>query len=175
MPPHPTAHRHPPVSSSYKLLGCSGKRLCWGWGREVSKGFAIPATPALRPFLQQRAPFFGEGEESEAGNLATVSLTVFVLPARVVDFATIYTGQFSNSNQKHSRNSTGDIVDGRPLSDLAQSSNIPSSTARDSWRAPFLALIQPLLDAEPPIPWTFCPGNHDDDRQVLSLFALLVQ
>jgi hypothetical protein len=93
----------------------------------------------------------------------------------VVDFATIYTGQFSNSNQKHSRNSTGDIVDGQPLSDLAQSSNIPSSTARDSWRAPFLALIQPLLDAEPPIPWTFCPGNHDDDRQVLSLFALLVQ
>jgi hypothetical protein len=83
---------------------------------------------------------------------------------------------FSNSNQKKSRNSTGDIVDGRPFGALAQSSIISSSTARDSWRAPFQALIQPLLDAEPPIPWTFCPGNHDDDcspwsRQVLSLFA----
>jgi hypothetical protein len=81
----------------------------------------------------------------------------------------------SNSNQKHSRNSTGEIVDGRPFGAIAQYSNIPSSTARASWRAPFLALIQPLLDAEPPIPWTFCPGNHDDDRQVISLFALLVQ
>jgi hypothetical protein len=87
MSPHPTAHRHPPGSSSYKLQGCSGKRLCWGWGREVSKGFAIPANPALRPSLQQQAPFFKEEEESEAGNMATVSLTVFVLPARVVDFA----------------------------------------------------------------------------------------
>ena len=49
---------------------------------------------------------------------------------------------------------------------------------KDGWRAPFLALLEPLLQANPPIPWTFCPGNHDDDESpwcrldLLKVFSL---
>lgn len=50
---------------------------------------------------------------------------------------------------------TGDIIDGRPFG--------ASSSDKRSWRSAFEALIAPLLSANPPIPWTFCPGNHDDD------------
>jgi hypothetical protein len=46
---------------------------------------------------------------------------------------------------------TGDIIDGRP------------HEKKRGWYITFLPIIQPLLDAKPPIPWTFCPGNHDDD------------
>ena len=49
---------------------------------------------------------------------------------------------------------TGDVIDGRPFG--------ASSSCADKlgWRAAFEALITPLLSANPPIPWTFCPGNH---------------
>jgi hypothetical protein len=56
---------------------------------------------------------------------------------------------------------TGDIVDGRPFAD-------------NSWRATFVPIIQPLLDAKPPVPWTYCPGNHDDDHAPWGRSDLLV-
>jgi hypothetical protein len=65
---------------------------------------------------------------------------------------------------------TGDIIDGRPFGAAAAAS---SSAGKDSWREPFLALLQPLLEADPPIPWTFCPGNHDDDGSPWSRQDLL--
>ena len=52
---------------------------------------------------------------------------------------------------------TGDIIDGRPFGALGP------GTGKDSWRPAFEELIAPLLSSSPPIPWTFCPGNHDDD------------
>jgi hypothetical protein len=52
---------------------------------------------------------------------------------------------------------TGDIIDGRPFGALA------SGAGKHSWRPAFEGLIAPLQASTPPIPWTFCPGNHDDD------------
>lgn len=48
---------------------------------------------------------------------------------------------------------TGDIVDGRPF----------AGAGRNAWVAPFQSLVEPLQKTVPPTPWTFCPGNHDDD------------
>ena len=56
---------------------------------------------------------------------------------------------------------TGDIVDGRPHT-------------KNNWQTTFAGVIQPLLDAKPyPVPWTFCPGNHDDDNAPWSRSDLL--
>ena len=61
---------------------------------------------------------------------------------------------------------TGDIVDGRP------------HTKDDSWQTTFKDIIQPLLETTPITPWTFCPGNHDDDdapwtrNDLLEIFQL---
>ena len=61
---------------------------------------------------------------------------------------------------------TGDIIDGRP------------HKRRGGWRDTFGPIIEPLLKAKPPIPWTFCPGNHDDDnspwtrKDLLQIFKL---
>ena len=60
---------------------------------------------------------------------------------------------------------TGDIVDGRPFKKV-------------QWRETFESVTRPLLESKPPIPWTFCPGNHDDDdspwtrSDLLEIFTL---
>eukprot|EP00187_Rhodella_violacea_P005954 CAMPEP_0174893722 /NCGR_PEP_ID=MMETSP0167-20121228/8511_1 /TAXON_ID=38298 /ORGANISM="Rhodella maculata, Strain CCMP736" /LENGTH=312 /DNA_ID=CAMNT_0016132613 /DNA_START=83 /DNA_END=1018 /DNA_ORIENTATION=+ len=48
---------------------------------------------------------------------------------------------------------TGDILDGRPFAGLAP----------DSFVEAFEEILKPLGDTEPPTPWAFTPGNHDDD------------
>lgn len=61
---------------------------------------------------------------------------------------------------------TGDILDGRPCADMG----------RDSWKQVLGDVIKPLVEQE--VPWTFVPGNHDDDaspwsrEDLLEIFSL---
>jgi len=63
---------------------------------------------------------------------------------------------------------TGDIIDGRPFSEMGAN--------EDSFIENMTELISPLVSSG--IPWTFLPGNHDDDNSpwnredLLKLFAL---
>ena len=56
---------------------------------------------------------------------------------------------------------TGDIIDGRVFK------NMP----RNSWREAFMDIVRPINDLN--TPWTFCPGNHDDDHSPWSRSDLL--
>jgi len=51
---------------------------------------------------------------------------------------------------------TGDILDGRPCEHMAE----------DKFLQVFTDVIQPIIDSD--TPWTFCPGNHDDDHSPVS-------
>ena len=70
---------------------------------------------------------------------------------------------------------TGDIVDGRPFGERAYADD---EEARRAWVACFEQVTAPLLACDPPVPWTFCPGNHDDDHapwcrdDLLAIFKL---
>ena len=46
---------------------------------------------------------------------------------------------------------TGDVIDGRVFKDMP----------RDSWRDAFMDIVRPINELN--VPWTFTPGNHDDD------------
>ena len=55
----------------------------------------------------------------------------------------------------------GDIIDGRVFKDLP----------RNSWREAFMDIVKPINDTK--TPWTFVPGNHDDDHSPWSRSDLL--
>ena len=66
---------------------------------------------------------------------------------------------------------TGDIIDGRPFGERAYAGG--EEEARSAWIASFEQVTAPLLACDPPVPWTFCPGNHDDDHSPWSRDDLL--
>ena len=71
---------------------------------------------------------------------------------------------------------TGDIIDGRPFGEKSYEGG--DEEARRAWVECFSAVIAPLLACDPPVLWTFCPGNHDDDhspwtrQDLLEIFSL---
>ena len=70
---------------------------------------------------------------------------------------------------------TGDNVDGRPFG-ARYSAVPPVPVPADPFELfvdAFMRILQPLLSCTPPVPWTFCPGNHDDDQGPWSRAALL--
>jgi hypothetical protein len=77
-------------------------------------------------------------------------------------------GELSVAVRPHLVVLTGDVVDGRPFGELA--------LGPDAWRECFETLVMPLVAAG--IPWTFVPGNHDDDcspwsrDDLLAVYAL---
>eukprot|EP00946_MAST-07B_sp_MAST-7B-sp1_P000637 g637.t1 len=71
---------------------------------------------------------------------------------------------------------TGDIIDGRPFGEREYPGG--DEEARSAWKSCFQAVTAPLQACDPPVPWTYCPGNHDDDHSpwdredLLAIFKL---
>ena len=67
---------------------------------------------------------------------------------------------------------TGDIIDGRPFgSGGATLAGATKELMGGAWRQAMLEVIAPINQRA--IPWTFVPGNHDDDHSPWSREDLL--
>ena len=58
-------------------------------------------------------------------------------------------------------NKDNEDIDGRPFGEREYPGG--DEEARSAWKSCFQAVTAPLQACDPPVPWTYCPGNHDDD------------